>query len=313
MGRESLRLPEVNMGLLAGINYDPNSAVQKSLTSRLAMTVFDSTNARLTFTAPSNGIVLVRIRCTVDGATTFPSILLGIINTAPAVVARQSPVGAICGTAVATTQVVQEALFTVAGLTPASSYTWDAAYGCEILLSGATINYGGPDNTTGDNAWGGLQYEIWEAPTCLGSKLYDPSSAANKVTTGLLAMTALDTTNLRITFTAPASGNVLVRMQGVIHGATTFPQILFGVLEGSTVKARTCPMGGLKTTAVATTQLARVGQSVVTGLTPGNSYTWDAAYAVQVLLASTGVKYGGPNNTTTNDAFGGFLFEVWSC
>jgi hypothetical protein len=101
-------------------------------------------------------------------------------------------------------------------------------------------------------------------------------------------------------------------MRGVIHGATTYPQILFGVLESTTVRARTVPIGGLKTTALATTHLVRESQSVVTGLTPGNSYVWDAAYAVQLVLASTGIKYGGPNDTTTNNAFGGFLFEVWS-
>lgn len=296
------------MGLLAGVNYDPASAVQKSLTNRLAMTAFDTTNLRLTFAAPANGNILVRIRCAVDGATTMPTILLGILSGA-SVIARQSPIGAVCGTAVGTTQIVQEALFTLAGL--AGNYTWDAAYGCEILLSGCTINYGGPDNNSGDNAWGGLQFEVWEAPALLGRKMYDPAGAVTLSTASLLAMTAMDTTNLRLTFTAPASGNVLVRMRGPVHGATTFPQILFGVLDGATVRGRTCPMGGLKTTAVATAQLAREGQCIITGLTPNNSYTFDAAYAVQVAIASTGIKYGGPNDTTTNNAFGGFLFEIW--
>lgn len=299
------------MALLAGVNYDPASAVQKSLTSRLAMTAFDTTNLRLNFTAPANGKVMVRIRCAVDGATTMPTILLGILSGA-SVIARQCPVGAVCGTAVGTTQIVQEALFTVSGLTPGNSYTWDAAYGCEILLSGCTINYGGPDNTTGDNAWGGLQFEVWSAPTLLGGILYDPGTAASKATSSLTAMAAMDTTNLRITFTAPASGKVLVRMQGVIHGAVTFPQVLFGALSGSSVVGRVCPMGGLKTTALATAQLAREGQFVVTGRTPGNSYTYNAAWATLVTVASTGIKYGGPNDTTTDNAFGGFLFEIWS-
>jgi hypothetical protein len=87
---------------------------------------------------------------------------------------------------------------------------------------------------------------------------------------------------------------------------------MFGVLESTTVRARTHPLGGLKTTAVATAQLALLGEAVVTGLTGGSSYTWDAAYAVQTAVASTAVKYGGPNNTTTNDAFGGFLYEIWA-
>ena len=145
---------------------------------------------------------------------------------------------------------------------------------------------------------------------CLGAILYDPSTAATRATTAALAMTAVDTTNLRISFTAPASGRVLVRLACVIHGATTFPQILLGILSGSTVVARKAPVGGLPGTAVATTMLA-VEAVMVVNVTPGASLTWDAAYGVETLVASTAIKYGGPNNTTANDAFGGFGFEVW--
>src|SRR5687768_16128004 len=142
----------------------------------------------------------------------------------------------------------------------------------------------------------------------LAGKCYDPAVAVNKVTTANLALTALDTTNLRLTFNAPASGTVLVRLQGVIHGATTFPTILLGVLEGSTVRGRVCPIGGLKTTAVATAMVTQEASFVVTGLTPSQQYIWDAAYGVETAVAATGLKYGGPNNATANDAFGGFCF-----
>lgn len=146
----------------------------------------------------------------------------------------------------------------------------------------------------------------------LAGTLYDPAAAVTESTTATLAMTALDTTNLRLTFTVPASGRVLVRLQGVLHGATTFPQILLGVLEGSTVKGRIAPAGQANGNLAATTFLTVEGLFVVTGLTAGASLTWDAAYAVETAVASTGLKYGGPNNTTTNDAFGGFAFEVWA-
>lgn len=146
---------------------------------------------------------------------------------------------------------------------------------------------------------------------CLGAAIYDPAVAVNKVTTAAIAMTALDTTNLRIAFTAPASGRVLVRLQGVLHGATTFPQILLGILEGATVKMRKAPMTGGGNLA-ATTQQSVEAVAVVTGLTPSAALTWDAAYGVETLVAATGLKYGGPNNTTANDAFGGFSFEIWS-
>jgi hypothetical protein len=146
----------------------------------------------------------------------------------------------------------------------------------------------------------------------LAGTLYDPASAVSKATTSTLAMTAIDTTNLRLTFSAPASGRVLVRLQGTVHGATTFPQILLGVLEGSTVKGRVSPAGLVNGNLAATTFLTVEGLFVVTGLTAGTSYTWDAAYGVETVVASTGLKYGGPNNTSANDAFGGFAFEVWA-
>jgi hypothetical protein len=199
----------------------------------------------------------------------------------------------------------------VTGLTSSASYAWDAAYGIEILLSSASIKYGGADNNSGNNAWGGIQYEIYSCPNLLGSKLYDPVTSASKITYSLLPMTAIDTTNLRIEFTAPASGNVLTRIRTLVHGATTYPQILLGVMSGSTVITRTLPLGGLKTSAVATSHLTQEHEGIVTGLTPGNSYTWDAAYAVQVVVAATGIKYGGANDTTTDNAFGGILYEIW--
>jgi hypothetical protein len=139
---------------------------------------------------------------------------------------------------------------------------------------------------------------------------YDPAVAVSKVTTAALAMTAIDTVNLRLVFTVPSSGKVLVRLKGVLHGAATYPQILLGVLEGATVRGRSAPeLGGGNL--AATTICHAESVFLVTGLTPAASLTWDAAYGVETLVAATGLKYGGPNNATANDAFGGFVFEIW--
>ena len=144
----------------------------------------------------------------------------------------------------------------------------------------------------------------------LAAAHYDPGTAVSKSTASLLAQTAIDTTNLRLTFTVPSSGRVTVRIAGVLHGATTLPQILLGVLEGSTVKGRAAPQlsGG---NIAATSQVRAEAVFPVIGLTPGAQLTWDAAYGVETVVSSTGLKYGGPNNTTGDDAFGGFVFEVW--
>lgn len=144
----------------------------------------------------------------------------------------------------------------------------------------------------------------------LGAILYDPAVAVTKATTAALAMTALDTTNLRLAVTVPSHGIVTFKMRCAIHGAATYPQILLGVLNGSTVVGRVAPMAAVRGTALAQTVMCCEAEFTVSGLTPGAT-NFDAAYGVEVLIASTGIKYGGPNNAVANDAFGAFVFEAW--
>ncbi len=145
----------------------------------------------------------------------------------------------------------------------------------------------------------------------LGAILYDPASAASKATSSLLAMTAFDTTNLRLAITVPAHGYVRFKIFGpCILGATTYPQVLLGVMKGAAVVCRGTPVSALPGTALATTRLPLYFDMVASGLATGAG-NYDAAYAVQVLLAATNIKYGGPNDATGADAFGGFSFEAW--
>lgn len=144
----------------------------------------------------------------------------------------------------------------------------------------------------------------------LGAVLYDPSTAASASTASLLAMTAIDTTNLRIAFTIPAHGKVTVKLSCVTHGGTGVPTLLLGVMDGSTVRGR---VGSEKTSDGSVAAAAQVKHKVeftISGLTPG-AVNWDAAYGVEGVSASSAIKYGGPDDTTTNNAFGGFVFEVW--
>ena len=144
----------------------------------------------------------------------------------------------------------------------------------------------------------------------LSAVLYDPSSAASKATSSLLAMTVIDSTNLTLSFTAPTHGFVRVHMSCQVVGATTVPQVLLGVMNhsGGAVLGRIAPVQvGV---ASATTSITRLeADFTVTGLS--GAYQWDAAYAVQVVVASTNIKYGGPNDASGADAFGAFVFEVW--
>ena len=59
--------------------------------------------------------------------------------------------------------------------------------------------------------------------------------------------------------------------------------------------------------------MSRHGDAGAEAAPPDDRYlTWDAAYGVETAVAATGLKYGGPNNATANDAFGALIFEVWS-
>jgi hypothetical protein len=303
------------MKLLAGTHYDPATAGTASTASLLAMTALDTSNLRLTFTAPSNGSVLVRMRgCIGNGATTSATILLGVLDGAT-VKGRQAPlVGSHNGAA--TAQMNGAASFIVSGLTAGQSYTWDAAYGVEFAVASTQIKYGGPNNTTLNDAYGGFSYEIWDTPGLLASTLYDPGTAVSKSIASLLAMTALDTTNLRLSFVCPSRGVVLVRMRGVISDTSVVnTNTIYGVLDGATVRGRSHGIGHIGfvgQTGVTTSNAIQEATFLVSGLTAGTTYNWDAAYGVETVAASGNVKYGGPDNNSQQDAWGGFSYDIWN-
>jgi hypothetical protein len=298
------------MACLGAISYDPGTAVSASTATLIAMTALDTTNLRLTFTAPANGIVSVRLKGVTHGATTSASIYLGVLDGST-VKGRMAP--STCRPAVdtaATSQIIREAVFLVTGLTPTTSYTWDAAYGVSSVAATTGLKYGGPNNATTDDAFGAFQFEIWETANLLAGKLYDPGTMVTKTTTALLAMTALDTTNLRHTFTAPTSGNVLWRIHTMDYGSSTHGMLQLGILESSTVRARSmATTTGNPGTSSGFQTLEASG--VITGLTPSSSYSFDAAYGVEIVATGGGLKYGGPDNASGANAGGGIAFEIW--
>lgn len=148
--------------------------------------------------------------------------------------------------------------------------------------------------------------------TLLGAKIYDPAVAVAKtLASPAMVMTAIDTTNLRITFTAPASGNVLVVMQCAVSGATIWAQPLLGILQSSTVIARVAPVqvpgnaGGF-----GTARMLCDATFEVTGLS--GSVTWDAAYGSEVVVTTSAIHYGGPNDAAGADAWGAFRYAIYA-
>ena len=310
------------MGCLAAKNYDPAALVSsKSVASLLAMTALDTTNLRNTFTAPANGTVLVEMRSAYKGSTAAPQVLLGVLDGST-VRGRQAPiVGGELSQAAAAYAKTIAASFLVGGLTPGNSYSLDAAYGVELAQAGGFIGYGGPDNATANDAIGGFYFAVFDTPNLLYGTLYDPATAATKSVAAALAMTALDTTNLRAQFTTPASGPgssfVLVRSVMTLllgSAAAAFPCIQGGIENhtgGAVVARQTMVAGRSSQSTVAATDRGMWQMEFVVPVSPSTAYDWDLAYGVDRLTATTDIKYGGPNNTTAGDAWGGISFEVW--
>lgn len=301
--------------LLGAAVYDPGTAQTNTPGGSLsAMTAVDTTNLRATFTAPASGKVLVRLKGSQDGGSGggVDAVLFGVLEGAT-VIGRQAPIGGRTAAA-STMQSPQIAEFAVTGVS-AGSHSYDFAVAVQQAgASAGVIAYGGPNDTTTNNAFGAASIEVWDATNLLAAANYDPGAQVSKATSSLLAMTALDTTNLRCTFTAPASGRVLCVLRGnwVAPGTSITCQTLLGVLESSTVVARGAPVGGQPgggTIAANGYQTFELSQ-VVTGISAG-SHTYDAAYGVEVVLASSNYKYGGPNDANGADAAGMFRFEVW--
>lgn len=303
--------------LLAATSYDPASASAGAATSAaLAMTALDTTNLRLTFTAPASGNVAVRARVPTTGYTAAPSFLLGVLESTT-VVLRMVPTGNFTtGLALNANNTESCELYGIVTGVAAGSHTWDLAYGVEVVASGGVLKWGGPNDGSGADAWGAATFEIWDpGSSLLAAKVYDPSSAASIATT-LNPMTAFDTANLRLTFTAPASGNVFWRIRTLLTAASTapLPSSLLGILEGAAVVARQAPcqtIAGASSTTFADYVLDASG--IITGVSAG-SHNYDAARAIQLIGGSANYrwKYGGPNDTTVNNAWGGFLFELWA-
>jgi hypothetical protein len=302
---------------LGAIAYDPAGQVTKSLGALLAMTAFDTTNARITFTAPANGRVEWRVKVSriLDaGGADIAGILLGVLDGATVRARSACADYEYRGSGSGSVRSPIWAKGIISGLTPGNSYTFDAAYGVESAESGSDLVYGGPDDTTSNSASGALVFEIWEANDCLGAVAYDPASRVLKDLGTLLAMTAFDTTNARITFTAPASGKVRWREAVAFRPGASGSVIglMLGVLDGATVRARQTA-DGLRTipTGSAVGQYNLVyAEGIISGLTPGNSYTFDAAYSIKATAVAPDLAYGGPNNTTADDAAGALFFEI---
>jgi hypothetical protein len=129
----------------------------------------------------------------------------------------------------------------------------------------------------------------------LAVSTYASGSDAAVGTTSSTSFVDLDATNAAVTFTAPASGNVLVRLTGIQSG--TAPNNAFWGLRESSSNIGT-PVGLLVQNGAGVLQSAAI---YLTGISAG-SHTYKWSHRVS---ASTGGVYAGPN-------YGKIVMEVWA-
>jgi hypothetical protein len=111
-----------------------------------------------------------------------------------------------------------------------------------------------------------------------------PSAATLSTTSSSLV--DVDATNLAVTFTAPASGKVIVRLQAYVYMAAA-ANMFWNLREGSS------DVGVSARVQSATAAIRVTADLVVSGLTPGASKTYKWAWRVD---GSTGNLFVGPDS-----------------
>ena len=139
----------------------------------------------------------------------------------------------------------------------------------------------------------------------LGSVSYNPMTAAAYASPGLAPATAIvDGTNLALTFTAPSSGSVLVRFTGY--------QVTSGVVFYLAVRdtnAGADVAGSFSRVTGETSSRHDYYEVKLTGLKPGQSYSWTPSYSCSSNTSNACyLSVGG----TGTGAFGSMVFEVWA-
>lgn len=184
--------------------------------------------------------------------------------------------------------------------------------GVHSVTAGTNVTLGGTATDPVINASGGGGGGGGSGPGVpLAIVKYDPGSIATKNPGTSLA--AVDSTNLTVSFTVPASGIVMVVLTGnargssnnngdwmgwglVTHGTTTLVSDLVDVLQQVSQ-----PGGGVQVQANVSARL------YISGLTPGAAVQWDWAYQTSGTGAAQAAMIVGNNGTIYSPA----LIEVY--
>lgn len=135
---------------------------------------------------------------------------------------------------------------------------------------------------------------------------YHPTSQMTINATTEDVFADIDATNLAVTFTAPASGEVLVRLTGR-YDAASATGYFWALREGTSVVARSV---------VRLKESSHLGPNAaaaihISGLTPGNSYTWKWAHAGNTATVVSFLVGGVDDLTSASATWGPAIMEVW--
>lgn len=146
---------------------------------------------------------------------------------------------------------------------------------------------------------------VWATAGLLAINRYAPTSQT-VYSTSSTSMTDVDASNMLVTFTAPLSGNVLVRLNafGDTNGAAG--ECYWGLREASSNLPGIARV--LRGSATHPGDYLSV-PIYVTGLTPGNSYTYKWSYAVDPGTSTTRIIV--MDGSTTGEWSPGIM-EVWA-
>lgn len=166
---------------------------------------------------------------------------------------------------------------------------------------GVAVGSNGNVLTADSTQTAGVKWATAPGTELLARVQYAPGSSTSYTTSGTAnTVTALDTTNLTLTFTAPSSGSVLVRLTG---------------FSSAGIATYWCVVTHLTTTVVGSLAAvvgagARSVALLITGLTPGASvsYDWGAA---STSASTTGVLVA-MGTVTPGTSAGPAVMEVWS-
>ena len=128
------------------------------------------------------------------------------------------------------------------------------------------------------------------------------TSAAAWVTSNSTSWSDLDATNAKVTFTAPTSGRVVVKLYAPAYG-TSAGQLAWALRDtGGTVQGN---WQGISQQGSQTTWNTQTTSFIISGLTSGTAYTWKWSLSSPAGASSTVGTFAG----STNDPA---IFEVWS-